>query len=383
MKNGKMTFILLRTALSSVAIFGLVACRTFQGDEDSKAVNAQLKQTARSASSGIDDSRRNALTRAIEAVSPAVVGINVTEMREYRQQDPFWRMFFGDRVYRDYVPELGSGFLISSDGYIVTNDHVAGNAVKIVVTLTNGEKIPARLIGSDKVTDICLIKLEDKSGLPFLKLGNSDDVIVGEWSIAFGNPFGLFSSSAKPTVTVGVISATRMDLDQKDGRIYRNMVQTDAAINGGNSGGPLVNSLGEVIGMNTLIYTQNQGNVGLGFAIPINKVKEIVEILKSDGKVDRNVFPGFYVQQVNSAIAKAYKLDKIEGMIVTDIDRRGSAAHSGLEVADIIVRANGEPVMTIQALDLLIQYAKRGDVITLDVIRNRKPVTIEMEMQSR
>jgi serine protease Do len=373
----------MKLFLSIMAVLGLVACRTPQGDEDSKAVNAKLSQTARTASNGIDDSRHNALTRAIEAVSPAVVGINVTELREQPIQDPFWGMFFGNRMYQDYVQELGSGFIISSDGYVVTNDHVSGNAVKIVVTMTNGEKVPAKLIGTDRTTDVCLIKLEGKTDLPYLKLGNSDDVIVGEWSIAFGNPFGLFSASAKPTVTVGVISATRMDLDQKEDRIYRNMVQTDAAINGGNSGGPLVNSLGEVIGMNTLIYTQNQGNVGLGFAIPINKVKEIVDILKRDGKVDRNIWPGFRVQQVNNAIAHAYNLEKAEGVIVTDIDRRGSAAHAGLEVADIILRANNEPVLTIQTLQALVSYAKRGDVIMLEVVRNKKTMAIELEMMPR
>ena len=383
MKHFSYALRVVHSILAVTSVIGLLACRSMQSDDESRAVNARRSQDTRNIANGIDDSRRNAITRAIEAVSPAVVGINVTEMRELRNQDPFWRMFFGDRVYRDYVPELGSGFLISSDGYIITNDHVAGNAVKIVVTMTNGEKIPAKLIGSDKTTDVCLIKLEDKADLPFLKLGNSDDVIVGEWSIAFGNPFGLFSASAKPTVTVGVISATRMDLDQKDGRIYRNMIQTDAAINGGNSGGPLVNSLGDVIGMNTLIYTQNQGNVGLGFAIPINKVREIVEILKREGKVDRNIYPGFIVQQVNSAIARAYKLEKVEGVIVSDVDRRGSANSAGLEIADIIVRANGEPVLDIQNLEMLINYSKRGDVIKLDIIRNGKRMPIDLEMRPR
>lgn len=359
------------------------SCSNTGREDDPPAVNSNLRRTAQDLGSGIDDSRRNALTRAIEAVSPAVVGINVTEVREYRDMDPFWRFFYGDRVYRENVQSLGSGFIVSSDGYIVTNDHVAGSANQIVVTMTDGERAPAKLVGTDPVTDICLIKLVDKEGLPYLKLGNSDDVIVGEWSIAFGNPFGLFSASAKPTVTVGVISATHVNLDQREGHVYRNMLQTDAAINSGNSGGPLVNSLGEVIGINTVIYSPNQGSVGLGFAVPMNRVREIVEILREDGKVDRAFNPGFRVQNVNAAIARAYNLDRNDGVIVSDIDRNGSAADAGLEIADVIIRANGEPVFNVTSLEGLVKYAKTGDVISLEVLRNKKTITVPLKLKSR
>ncbi len=341
---------------------------------------ATLLPASALAQKGVDDSRQNALTRAIERVSPTVVGINVTEVRE-RELDPFWRFFYGDRVFRENVSSLGSGWIMSPDGYIITNHHVAGSATKIVITMTNGEKYDAKLVGSDRVTDIALLKVDRREDLPHLKFGNSDDVIVGEWSIAFGNPFGLFSNSAKPTVTVGVVSATGVDLDQKDGRVYRGMIQTDAAINSGNSGGPLVNSLGEVIGMNTVIYSPNQGSVGLGFAIPINKVKRIVDILKNDGKIDRNFRPGFHVQAVNSAIARAYKLEKVEGVIVSDVDARGSAVDSGLEVADVILRANGEPLHSIESLQDLVEYSMRGDVITLEVLRNGKILTVDLKLQ--
>lgn len=358
----------------------LIACST-SGEDATPAPSRTLTTT--SVTSGIDDSRRNAITRAIEQVSPAVVGINVTEVREYREMDPFWRFFYGDRVYRENVQSLGSGFIISSDGYIITNDHVAGNASKIVVTMTDGSKHDAKVIGSDRVTDVCLIKIEDEKELPFLKLGNSDDVIVGEWSIAFGNPFGLFSSSAKPTVTVGVISATHLNLDQRDGRVYRNMIQTDAAINSGNSGGPLVNSLGEVIGVNTVIFTPNQGSVGLGFAVPINLVREVVEVLRAKGAVDRNFYAGMRVQTVNSAIARAYRLERAEGVIVAELDRRGSAFAAGLEIADIILRANGEPVASAEALDGLITYSRRGDILEFEVLRAGTRKTLRMELKAR
>ena len=231
--------------------------------------------------SAIGNSRNNIITETVKKVSPAVVGINVTEIRQYQDpfgsmfDDPFFKQFFHNRSYSEKVKGLGSGFIISPDGYIVTNDHVAGNATEITVTMTNGKHYEAKVVGSDPITDICLLKV-DASDLPYEILGNSSDVMIGEWVIALGNPFGLFEVNDKPTVNVGVISSTGMNLEPIDNRYYINMLQTDAAINGGNSGGPLVNSDGEVIGMNTLIFTGgngSQGSIGLGFAIPIDKIK--------------------------------------------------------------------------------------------------------------
>lgn len=333
-----------------------------------------------SAQDEITASRRNAITRAVELVSPAVVGINVVEVRQYRDpffNDPMFRYFFGDRTYTQNVQGLGSGFLISEDGYILTNDHVAGNASKIVVTTTSGEKYDAELVGTDPISDITLIKIKGQD-FPFLRLGNSDNVIVGEWAIAFGNPFGLFSLTAKPTVTVGVISATKMHLSQQDQRVYRNMIQTDASINSGNSGGPLVNSLGEAIGINTVIYTPNQGNIGLGFAVPINRVKAILPKLKKGGAIERAFNPGFRVQVVTPVIAKYYKLKKTEGVIVSDIARGGNAEKAGLEVGDIILEADGEHIGDAETLAAIVKYAQTGDTITLKVLRNNEPQTIEL-----
>jgi len=174
----------------------------------------------------ISNQRRNAITHAVAIASPAVVGINVTEVREYQYRnpfsqffgnDPFWNQYFGNRTYRQEIKGLGSGFIISSDGYIVTNDHVAGNAKEITVTLTNKEKYNAELVGTDPIADIALLKINGKD-FPYLHLGNSDDVIIGEWAIAMGNPFGLFEISDKPTVTVGVVSAVGMNLSAGEGR---------------------------------------------------------------------------------------------------------------------------------------------------------------------
>ncbi|HEY5122676.1 MAG TPA: trypsin-like peptidase domain-containing protein, partial [Ignavibacteria bacterium] len=189
----------------------------------------------------VSDDRQTAITRAIEKVSPTVVGINVEEVREVQDpfaNDPFFQQFFGNvEPQKQVVRGLGSGYIISEDGYILTNDHVAGNATKISVTLTTGETVDAKLIGSDPNTDVALLKI-DKKNLPFINFGNSDNVIIGEWVIALGNPFGLFEINDKPTVTVGVISASKMKLFAEGKRVYKDMLQTDASINSGNSGGP-------------------------------------------------------------------------------------------------------------------------------------------------
>ncbi len=357
----------------------LTACHSDTEPRESAAQERSVSHVQGNSDDEISNSRRNAITRAIEVVSPAVVGINVTELRE-RRIDPWFRFFYGEQYYR--TQSAGSGFIISEDGYIVTNDHVVGRAEEISVTMTDGTKHPAVLVGTDPVTDLALIRVDVDHGLPHLEFGDSDDVIVGEWSIAFGNPFGLFSASAKPTVTVGVISATHVYLEQREGRVYRNMLQTDAAINQGNSGGPLVNSEGRVIGINTVIYTPNQGNIGLGFAVPVNRAREIIEILKEDGKVDRDFNPGFRVQLVNDAIAQAYDLDRAEGVIVTQLTARdGVAKRSGLEVADIILEADGEPVFSINVLESLIRYAMRGERIQLKVLRNREERTLDLTME--
>jgi serine protease Do len=335
----------------------------------------------------IGGSRRNAITRTVAMVSPAVVGINVTEVRQYRYRspwgdDPFFRQFFGDRTYTERVQGLGSGFLISPDGYIVTNDHVAGNAKEITVTLTNGEKYKADLIGTDQVADISLLKIEGKN-LPYIKLGNSDDVIIGEWVIAFGNPFGLFDISDKPTVTVGVVSATKMNLRAEEGRVYRGMIQTDAAINSGNSGGPLVNSLGDVIAVNAVIYTPNQGSIGLGFAIPINRVKNVIAELKKNGKVEREFWTGLEIQTVDERVARYFGLENAQGVIVSDVKKNSPAERAGFRVGDIIVAANGEKIADGATLMSAVEDAKTGETVTLTVIRDRRTMDLKLKLEKR
>jgi len=340
-----------------------------------------------STNTAITGSRESAITHAVSVATPAVVGINVIELRQYRRwspwgDDPFFRNFFGDDVVTQQVQDLGSGFIISPDGYILTNDHVAGNAKEITVTMTSGHTYKAELVGTDQVTDVALLKI-DGQNLPYLRLGNSDDIIIGEWAIALGNPFGLFERNNKPTVTVGVVSSTDMNLRAQEGRNYRGMIQTDAAINAGNSGGPLINSVGEVIGMNAVIYTMNQGNIGIGFAIPINKVKAIVAELKRSGKVERAFWTGLEIQPVDRRIARYFGMKSVEGVIVSDVANGSPADKAGLKVGDIILEANGEKIVDQSSLIGVIDDAGPSEVVKLKIFRDQEETTISLRPERR
>ena len=355
------------------------------GPVDPVGATETIQQVPQDLSAG----RRNAITRAVARISPAVVGINVTEIRQYRDpmfkffgDDPFFRQFFGDRTYRQEVKGLGSGFFISSDGYIVTNDHVAGNAAQIKVTMTDGRQLDAELVGTDPLTDVCLLKVSG-TGYPTADLGNSDEVIIGEWAVALGNPFGLFEINDKPTVTVGVISASDMNLGSISNRYYRDMIETDAAINGGNSGGPLVNAEGQVVGVNTLIFTGGQTTtyVGYGFAIPVNKVMKVVAELKRKGKVTRDISTGLDVQPVDARIARYFGLRSVEGGIVSDLRAGGPGEKSGLKVGDIILAVNGEKVNSEQDIISMLVDASPGDVMKLSVFRERKALELSLTLE--
>jgi len=259
---------------------------------------------------------------------------------------------------------------------------VAGNGSEITVTMTNGNHYNAKIVGSDPTTDICLLKI-DGTNLPYVYLGNSDDIMIGEWVVALGNPFGLFEVNNKPTVTVGVVSSTGMNLNQINDRYYINMIQTDAAINGGNSGGPLVNSIGEVIGMNTLIFTAggNEGSIGLGFAISINKVKKIVDELKKKGRINRDFEVGLRIQNIDEGIARAYQLTVAKGVIVTQIISGTPASKSGIKPGDIITEVEGFPINSEETLVGVFQEFRTGQTISIKIFRDGDILTKKMTLE--
>ncbi len=256
---------------------------------------------------------------------------------------------------------LGSGFFINKQGYILTNEHVVENATAIVVTTSQGNEFKAKLIGSDSKTDIALLKVDAKRDWPVAPLADSDDVKVGEWVMAIGNPFGFEHS-----VTAGIISAKGRFIAGN----YDDFIQTDASINPGNSGGPLIDLRGEVVGVNSAIFTRTGVSMGIGFAIPINLVKDEVDMLRSSGKVVRG-WLGILVQKVTPDIAEAMGLGEPHGALVADVLKDGPARAAGLQRGDVIVAYNNQPVGDSQELPLLVGHTPLGHTASVRIIRNK------------
>ncbi|NQT62095.1 MAG: trypsin-like peptidase domain-containing protein [Candidatus Marinimicrobia bacterium] len=324
-------------------------------------------------------SRETAITRGIADVSPTVVGISTTQIR-YSQSplisDPFWRFIMPGtpRWFQEKEAVIGSGFIYDEDGYIITNAHVVENAVEIMVTLANGTQHKAEVVGIDEKTDLAIIKIIDPGKYPAAELGNSDQIILGEWVIALGNPFGLFSESKMPIATAGIISSLHMDFGfQQSGRIYQDMIQTDASINSGNSGGPLVNSEGQVVGINTFIFSggNHSGSIGIGFALPINRAIGIIDELRAKGFVDRNYSTGISYRPNNPRTAQLLNLGSNVGVVVVGV-KDGSPAHrGGVEVGDLIVGVDGQHIQTDDDIFnyFNLQDLKNGDQLTLNILR--------------
>ncbi len=363
--------------------------------EPTKILQAEQREAINEA---ISKDRRNAITQAIETSEPAVVGITVTNVREFRAynplfEDPFYRYFFNipGRIYREKVENLGSGFIISPDGYVVTNEHVVHDASEIVVTTSASEHLEAKkynaeLIGTNFNADLALLKIEGKN-LPFLTIGKDDDAIVGEWVIAIGNPFGLFDINNQASVSVGVVSALGRDFERNDdGRLYRAMIQTDAAINPGNSGGPLVNVNGEVIGVNTFIFSKGGGgSVGVGFAIPAKRLRQVVEELKVRSDLDRNVYTGLRVQDIDRLIAYNLGYSSLNGVLITEVEANSPAEKAGLEPIDIIFEIEGTKIPDTRFITTYFQNRdlRVGDTLHGKIFRQGKEQKFEMRLEAR
>ena len=355
--------------------------------EQTVAEASEIPPRSETVQAAIEASRRTAITRAVETASPAIVSINVIEQVQYQDpffSDPWFEYFFGRRQLEQEVENLGSGFVISPDGYIVTNDHVAGNASRITVAFPDGQALEGALVGSDPVSDIALLKVEPPEPLPYLTFEPEEDAFPGEWVIALGNPFGLFEA-AQPTVTVGVVSAVDRNLEStSDGRVYRDMIQTDAAINRGNSGGPLVNALGKVIGVNTAIYSRTGGSIGIGFAVPARKAQRILDELREHGRVDRAFYTGLYVSEISRGVAQALGMASDEGVLVRDIDPDSPADEAGFEPYDVIVSMEGEAIEGHEDLSGKMQDYRPGEEVRFGVLRNGsfQEVTLRIGRQS-
>ncbi len=323
-----------------------------------------------------------------EKLKPAVVNISTTKtvksgrfrgpfgdrapLDRFFGGDDFFERFFGDVPQREFKQKsLGSGFIISHDGYIFTNNHVVEQADKIVVKLSDEKEYNAKVIGRDAKTDIALIKIKSNDSLPVVEIGDSDKLRVGDWVMAIGNPFGL-----EQTVTVGIVSAK--------GRVigagpYDNFIQTDASINPGNSGGPLFNMEGKVIGINTAIVAQGQG---IGFAIPISMAKDILPDLKAKGKVTRG-WLGVSIQDISENIARGLKYKGRNGALISEVFPGDPADKAGIKAGDIIVEVNGKGVQNTHDLLMIVASFHVGDKVKVKVIREGKEMSFSVEVAER
>ncbi len=322
-----------------------------------------------------------AFTEISKKATPSVVFIKAQYDEPQDSENPFdyfndefFKHFFGapKRGFRQQPsPQIsgGSGFIVSSDGNILTNNHVIKDASKITVVLNNGKEHVAKLVGSDPRTDLAIIKIDAKN-LPFLTFGNSDKLEIGEWVIAIGSPFALQSS-----LTVGVISAkNRQNLRITD---FEDFLQTDAAINPGNSGGPLLNIKSEVIGVNTAIVSQSGGYMGIGFAIPSSMAKHVVNQIIDSGSVKRG-FLGVYYQELDKEMAEAFNLENLEGVIISEVIKDSPAEKAGLKQGDIIIEYNNTPIKTLSSFRNDVALLEPGATLTLKVLRNNKKETIKI-----
>jgi len=315
-----------------------------------------------------------------EKLAPTVVNIYTTQVvksphipKEFFDNDLFRRFFQMPDMPENFPPRemkrtsLGSGVILSDDGYIITNNHVVEDADEISVRFSDNEEYEAKIIGRDAKTDLALIKIEPKHTLQPASLGDSDKLRVGDWVIAIGNPFGF-----EQTVTAGIVSAKGRFLG---GSTYENFIQTDASINPGNSGGPLFDVDGKMVGINTAIYSRSGGNVGLGFAIPVNMAKSVITQLKETGKVSRG-WLGVMIQTVTSELAKEFHMERPMGALVGEVSPDSPAAKAGIKAGDIITKFAGKEIAQMNMLPAIVAQTPVGSKVEVDLVRNGKKKTV-------
>jgi serine protease Do len=338
----------------------------------------------------VSKQRQNAIVVAAQRVSPSVVSITVIQTKVVPASpffspyaDDFFRDFFGDflpeRYYRQQVRSLGTGLIISPDGYVVTNEHVVSNATRINITLPDSRQFEGKVVAVDVTHDLALLKVDGEK-LPYVELGDSDDLMIGEWVVAFGNPFGFLLEDTRPTVTVGVVSALNRSIKStQEDRIYKNMIQTDAAINPGNSGGPLVNILGEVIGLNTAIFTSGGGSEGIGFARPINEVKKFVSETREHGRV-RMPWIGIWIKEITPDIASALNIEQY-GVMVNSVDENSAAWKSGIRSGDRIIGINGNTIARMSDWNRFVSGIFVGDKLDIALVRGKDTLNVAFTVE--
>ncbi|MFT4632009.1 MAG: serine protease Do [Candidatus Pseudothioglobus sp.] len=321
-------------------------------------------------------------TKLVKQASPAVVNITATRTATSRQRaldddkevPELFRRFFGN-MPRENTPQpsAGSGFIISADGYILTNNHVVEGADEILIALSDRRERVATLVGADKLSDLALLKI-DANDLPTVKLGRSESLEVGEWVVAIGSPFGFELS-----VTAGIVSAKGRSLPMQADGNYVPFIQTDVAINPGNSGGPLFNLAGEVVGINSQIFTRSGGFMGLSFAIPIDVAMEVVDQLKDKGSVSRG-WLGVLIQRVDRDLAESFGMDRAAGALITQVFAASPADNGGLREGDIIVAFNGKTIDLSSDLPHVVGRTRAESEVEVEIVRESKPMTLTIEV---
>ena len=370
--------------IASVAI-PLGACNGGDGDnhvldlapaaetvESAPVIQRTAPATGQPREQEISRSRNTAIVEAAGRVAPAVVSVNVIRTEQVQPKGSFFDPFPMPRTQRRRG--LGSGFIVSIEGVILTNDHVVRDAERIMVTLPDGRDFEAELVGTDQLTDVAVLRIQGTE-LPVVPLGTSAGLLIGEWSLAIGNPFGNLFSNSEPSVTAGVISGTERHIipDDEDRVVYLGMIQTDASINPGNSGGPLVNSVGEVIGVNSSIFSRSGGSEGLGFAIPINRAIRVANELMASGEVNR-AWLGFKVDAGDEDI-----WGRTHGVAVSSVSPSSPAAHAEIAEGDRVVTANGRALRTLLDFESLMLDLQEGESIALGIEGRLGSVTLVSE----
>ena len=371
MKKGFLTVIL------SVVAGGLTAYAVVKATQPAPAEAAPVTVVKDAAGNTVEYRTVNLaetdypdFTYAAESAVEAVVYVEVTvqSRQQYQSIDPFFRFFFGDEPLSREMKGSGSGVIIRPDGYIVTNNHVVNGATKITVTLNDNQQYDATIVGTDPVTDVAIIKV-DATGLPTIPLGDSDKLRLGEWVLAIGSPLGV---QLRSTITAGIVSAKGRSMPDNSGQFkIESFIQTDAAVNPGNSGGALVNKKGELVGINTAIVSQTGAYSGYSFAVPVNMVKRVVEDLIDFGSVKRAVL-GITMGTVDKKIADEMKLSSVSGVYINEVLKGSAAEKAGLRKNDVIIAIDGQKITDASSVQAKVGAYRPGDQADVAYVRDGK-----------